>query len=241
MRALRSLSVRLLPHLAAAGVILLCVHLANWQFDRAAYKRDLVEGWEQAPALALETAASQAQEGPIQVDARGRFDNQRLILLDNQVRAGQAGVHVYTPFMPGGQDKTWLVNRGWHALPDRSAGLPAIETPGDTMSITGRLVDAPRVGRQLGEARALDAEDWPQLVTYLDLERVAEALGHGLGDRVILLDPEHPAHLTGDPWRPVVFGPDRHRAYAWQWITMAVVVFLIWIFLTWRWLGSLRK
>jgi hypothetical protein len=33
-------------------------------------------------------------------------------------------------------------------------------------------------------------------------------------DRVILLDPDHPAHLSGDEWQPVTFGPERHRAYA---------------------------
>lgn len=238
MPALRSLLIHTLPHLAAAGVIGLCLQLAGWQFERADYKRDLIDRWTQAPALPLETAARQEPDGPVQIDARGRFDNQRLVLLDNQVRAGWAGVHVFTPFRPEGQDRTWLVNRGWHELGDRSGSLPEIETPQGTVSITGRLADPPRVGRQLGEVRALDPDDWPQLVTYLDLERVENALETELAERVILLDPAHPAHLTGDNWQPVVFGPDRHRAYAWQWLTMAVVVFLIWIFLTWR---SIRK
>lgn len=229
--------LRWLPHVAAVLVILMCARLAVWQFDRAEEKRGLLDAWERADAVVLEESAGQ-EAVYARVRASGRFDPDRHILLDNQIRAGQAGVHVFTPFQPEGEERTWLVNRGWHPLTTRQAALPEIETPSGSLEIAGRIVDPPRVGRQLGEARNLDADDWPNLVTYLDLERVEKALGSELADRVILLEPNHSAHLTGDEWRPVNFGPDRHRAYAWQWITMAVVVFLIWVALTWR---SLRN
>lgn len=228
---------RWLPHLAAVLVILVCARLALWQFDRAEEKAGLLEAWAQADALALEHAGPGAV-AYARVQAAGRFEAGRNVLLDNQIRNGQPGVHVFTPFRPAGLDRSWLVNRGWHALPSRQTPLPRIETPEGRIEIAGRLSHPPRVGRQLGEARPLNEEDWPNLVTYLDLARVEDALGSELADRVILLDPAHPAHLTGDDWRPVNFGPDRHRAYAWQWITMAVVVFLIWAGLTWR---SLRN
>lgn len=233
-----SLIVRWLPHIAAVLVILGCLRLAAWQFDRAEEKRGLLQAWEQASAVSL--ARSEPAEGSAyaRVRATGRFDQSRHILLDNQIRGGQAGVHVFTPFTPEGMERIWLVNRGWHILTSRQDALPEIETPGGTVTIRGRLVDSPRVGRQLGEARALDSGHWPNLVTYLEPERVETALGTPLANRVILLSPDHPAHLTGDEWRPVNFGPDRHRAYAWQWLTMAAAVFLIWVALTWR---SLRR
>lgn len=224
---------RWLPHVAAVLVILMCARLAVWQFDRAEEKRGLLDAWELADAVTLEEAAGQAAVYA-RVRASGRFDPDRHILLDNQIRAGQAGVHVFTPFQPDGTERAWLVNRGWHPLKNRQAALPEIETPSESLVITGRIINPPRVGRQLGDARQLDSDNWPNLATYLDLERVETALGDELADRVILLEPDHPAHLTGDEWRPVNFGPDRHRAYAWQWITMAVVVFLIWVALTWR-------
>lgn len=238
--SLSSASVlRYAPHLAALLVIIMCGRLAAWQFDRADEKRTLMSAWESAPAVEL---GSSGETGPVpayaRVQAAGRFDTRRHVLLDNQIRRGRAGVHVFTPFRADGRDRLWLVNRGWHVLSDRSAPLPEIATPGHRIEISGRLTDPPRVGRQLGRARNLDAGEWPNLVTYLDLERVGEAFETALAEKVILLDPDHAAHLTGDEWQPVSFGPDRHRAYAWQWITMAVVVFLIWIALTWR---SLRK
>jgi cytochrome oxidase assembly protein ShyY1 len=229
--------IRVLPHLAAVLVVLMCGRLAIWQFDRAAEKRDVLQAWEGANAVSLDQAVS---DGTLygRVRAQGRFDTERHVLLDNQVRAGQAGVHVLTPFRPLDGRTAWLVNRGWHALPSRQRPLPRIDTPAGTVTIEGRVSHPPRVGRQLGEARALDPGDWPNLVTYLDIARVEDALELDLADRVILLDPAHDTHLTGDEWRPVSFGPDRHRAYAWQWITMGIVVFLIWVALTWR---SLRR
>lgn len=224
---------RYLPHVAAVLVIVMCARLAAWQFDRADEKRELLAAWESAPATELDR---DAEDGPAygRIRATGRFDTRRHVLLDNQIRGGRSGVHVFTPFRPDEAGALWLVNRGWHPLGDRNAPPPQIDTPDGSLELSGRLVEPPRVGRQLGEARALDADQWPNLVTYLDLERVASVFEAPLAGRVVLLDPGHPAHLTGDEWRPVNFGPDRHLAYAWQWITMAVVVFVIWIALTWR-------
>ncbi|RFP68968.1 SURF1 family protein, partial [Wenzhouxiangella sp. 15190] len=205
--------LRWLPHLAALLVILLCARLAVWQFDRAEEKHNLLESWEQAGAVTLDESAGQ-QAVYTRVRSTGRFDPSRHVLLDNQIRGGQPGVHVFTPFQPENTARTWLVNRGWHPLTNRQGALPEIETPSESLEITGRIVNPPRVGRQLGDARSLDADNWPNLVTYLDLERVETALGAELAERVILLQPDHPAHLTGDAWQPVNFGPDRHRAYA---------------------------
>ncbi|MDZ7789773.1 MAG: SURF1 family protein [Xanthomonadales bacterium] len=232
-----SLVFRWLPHIAAVLVILMCARLAVWQFDRADEKKDLIQAWEQAQPVAL--GEVDALDQPYaHTRATGRFDPDRHVLLDNQVRAGQVGVHVFTPFRPDGMERILLVNRGWHPLASRQAPLPEIDTPNEPLEITGRLANPPRVGLQLGEASPLAADKWPNLVTYLDLDRVEAALGNEVAGRIILLDPEHAVHLSGDEWQPVNFGPDRHRAYAWQWITMAVVVFLIWVALTWR---SLRK
>jgi surfeit locus 1 family protein len=238
MSSSRHLIIRLLPHAAALLVILMCARLAVWQFDRAEEKRTLLAAWQEAPAVSLDAADDRGDARYARIQARGRFDDTRQILLDNQIRNGQTGVHVFTPFRVQGQSTIWLVNRGWYPLPSRQGPLPEITASPNDIEITGRLVDPPRVGLQLGEARALDRGDWPQLVTYLDLDRVDEVIEQPLAARVILLDPAHASHLTGDDWQPVNFGPDRHLAYAWQWITMAVVVFLIWVFLTWR---SLRR
>lgn len=238
MTAFRQSIFRWLPHLAALFVILMCGRLAVWQFDRADEKRRLLEAWASAPPTSLAEAGEPGEARYLAIRTRGEFDADHHILRDNQIRNGQTGVHVFTPFQPTSGSVTWLVNRGWFPMPTRQGPLPEVDTPGGIVELQGRVVDPPRVGLQLGEARDLDPGQWPQLVTYVDLERIDAALEAELARRVILLDPEHPAHLTGDDWQPVNFGPKRHLAYAWQWITMALVVFLIWVALTWR---SLRR
>ncbi|HLR87520.1 MAG TPA: SURF1 family protein [Wenzhouxiangella sp.] len=222
-----------LPHIAAIAVIVVCFMLAGWQFDRADEKRALLRHWDNAPAAGLEQAEDHFSPYA-KIHARGRFDARQQILLDNQVRNGQAGVHVFTPFVPAGQSRIWLVNRGWHALPSRHSSLPHIDAPQGDVEIFGRLTKPPRAGLQLGEIPPLDTRQWPNLMTWLDMDVVARALGRNLAAHVVLLDPDHPAHLTGDAWQPITFTPERHLAYAWQWITMAVVVFLIWAGLSWK-------
>lgn len=220
---------RLVPHLAALVVIALCVKLALWQIERATERESLLADWQDAPAIAL----GESDERYARINARGRFDPQRHVLLDNQLRNMHPGVHVFTPFRPDDSDRVWMVNRGWQPMPERRA-LPEFTTPSGDIEIRGRLSDPPRVGLEIGRAAELDADHWPNLMTYFDLEHIRDALGDEVQGAVILLDPEHPAHLSGDEWQPVTFGPERHRAYAFQWLTMGAVVFIIWLALTIR-------
>jgi surfeit locus 1 family protein len=229
---------RLLPHLAAVLVLIACARLSLWQLDRAEEKALLIQHWETAAALDL--AALQRSQAPLYTElvGPGRFEPDRHILLDNQVRNNHPGVHVFTPFQPDGSDHIILVNRGWQPWIRRSGQWPEFETPTERIEISGRISDPPRVGFQLGEAEALDPDQWPNLMTYFDLERIREVLGENVADRVLLLDPEHPAHLSGDPWRLVNMGPEKHRGYAFQWASIGLAVFLIWLILTAR---SLRR
>ncbi|QOC21163.1 SURF1 family protein [Wenzhouxiangella sp. AB-CW3] len=224
-----------LPHVAAALVIGAAVYLTMWQLDRAEWKSELLADWESATASDL--AADEPPGRYALVEASGDFDQERHVLLDNQVRNMQPGVHVFTPFQPHGTDKTWMVNRGWQPLPRRDE-LPSFPTPGDSVTIAGRLSELPRVGLEIGRASELDPDHWPNLMTYFDLERIRDALGENVADRIVLLEPDHPAHLSGDEWEPVTFGPERHRAYAFQWASIGIVVFFIWLILTIR---SLRR
>ena len=93
--------------------------LGMWQMERKAEKQELFDRFENAPMMRVEQAIEQ-QERFARVEAWGRYDPQRHILLDNKVWQGRAGVHVLTPFtLKNG--RTLLVNRGWLPLPpDRS-------------------------------------------------------------------------------------------------------------------------
>lgn len=222
---------QLIPHLAAVLVLLLCARLALWQIERADQKQALLDQWESAPVGALIEFAELAQFAD--ASGYGQFDRTRHVLLDNQVRNNHPGVHVFTPFtLETGQ--VLMVNRGWQAWDRRAGSFPEFATPDASLVVAGRVSDPPRVGFQLGSAAPLDAHGWPNLMTYYDSDLIGEALGVELPDRVLLLDPDHPAHLSGDPWPTVNMGPERHIGYAVQWGGIGTAVLLIWVFLSYR-------
>lgn len=221
-----------LPHVAAVLALLLCARLALWQVERAAEKEQRLAQWQDAPTLALDPAEPPALFAT--VSAQGRFDPERHVLLDNQIRNNHPGVHVFTPFSPQDSDAIYMVNRGWQPWDRNAQTAPRIDTPDETVAITARVSDAPRVGLQLGEAAPLDPASWPNLMTYYDSERIRDALGQTVADNVLLLDPDHPAHLSGDEWPRVNMAPERHIGYAFQWASIGTAIFLIWLTLTVR-------
>lgn len=234
IRTLTSKLRILVPHLAALLVILGCGRLAVWQLDRADHKRELTEQWRDAPALSFGEVANEEVARYTRVEGRGRFDAERQVFLDNQIRLNHSGVHVFTPFIPEAGERLYLVNRGWQPWDRQSERWPRFATPTQPLRLTGRLSAPPRVGLQLGQAAPLDVDDWPNLMTYFDLERLRDAFGTDLAAQVVLLSPDHPAHLTGDEWQLINMGPERHTGYAFQWASIGLAVFIIWLFLTIR-------
>lgn len=219
-----------IPTLAAAVLIAACAALAAWQFQRAGDKAALIDAHANAGPVALARVDAETPRfAP--VAGRGRFLPEHQILLDNQVHAGRAGVHVYTPFARASDGRVFLVNRGWLPLGPTRNVLPRWETPSGTRELHGRLNDPPEVGMRLGEGMSTGGT-WPRLITYFDTTPVRKAIEAPVDERVIQLDPGHPAGFEDRDWQPVNFGPDRHTAYAWQWIAIGLTIAVIWILLT---------
>ena len=221
-----------LPHLAALLALLVCARLALWQIDRAEEKELRLKQWQTAPTLTLNPESPPPRFAT--VSTTGVFDSRRHVLLDNQIRNGHPGVHVFTPFQPADSETIYMVNRGWQPWDRNSDRAPQFSTPQGSIVITARVSDAPRVGLKLGEAAPLDPTSWPNLMTYYDDQRIQEALNAKLAGDVLLLDPSHPAHLSGDEWPQVNIGPERHLGYAFQWASIGLAIFLIWLTLTYR-------
>ena len=208
---------------------LLFLRLGLWQLDRKAEKEALFERFESAPALRLEEALDR-QVTFARVSALGRLDPERHLLLDNRVWQGRAGVHVLTPLTLD-DGRTLLVNRGWLPLPADRRSLPVFATDGSEQLVQGRLAPLPEEGLRLGDADVLAADDWPQLVTYLDLEAAAGALDRPLLPWILQLDAEDPNGFEGRDWQPAVMGPETHGAYAVQWLALLATALVIWIVL----------
>lgn len=206
--------------------------LGWWQLDRMKAKQSLQSSFNDATELGLDEAV-QGDVPFARVSSNGRFDSERHILLDNQVLNGKAGVHVFTPFRTMNGTEI-LVNRGWKPMaPDRGS-LPEIWTPTVPVRISGILAPPPEHRQKLGEPDELTRDDWPQLVTYLDIATASAALDATLPSWVIWLDPEDPNGFDGRDWAPAVMTPERHRAYAVQWFALAATALAILVVLSIR-------
>jgi len=206
----------------------LFLRLGLWQLDRKAEKTLLFERFESAPEMGIEQAIASRQEFA-RVEAFGRYDPQRHVLIDNRISNGRAGVHALTPFQLS--DGRWLlVNRGWLPLPPDRSSLPAVPTDESPRTIRGRLAAThSSSGPRLGEADILLTDRWPQLVTYFDLAAISSALGEPLQPWIVQLDAEDASGFGDRQWSPAVMEPSVHGAYAVQWLALSLAALIIWI------------
>ena len=213
--------------------------LGSWQSQRAEEKQGLEIQHRTAPPLSLATAIERGSRfSP--VDLIGQYDPRRHILLDNQIWQGRAGVYVFTPFYTTG-GKVILVNRGWLPLaPDRKT-LPDIPTPEQQVILKGSLNTLPVPGRILGAADQIRQEQWPQLVTYLNLSDISESLDTSLEDWVIQLSKSEPSGFEGRDWKPVFLSSERHRGYAFQWFALVAACIVMWVYLGFRKPSGINK
>jgi len=206
--------------------------LGWWQINRMEAKQSLIDEFDSAGSVTLEEALENNARFA-RVSATGRFDTKRNVLLDNMILSGRPGVHIYTPFTTF-SGTTILVNRGWKPLAADRRSLPEVWTPTVPVGLRGILAPPPEHRQKLGEPDKLASDSWPQLVTYLDIETVSDALREELPAYVVLLAADDPAGFEGRDWSPVVMTPDRHLAYAVQWFALAIVALVFSIILSIR-------
>jgi surfeit locus 1 family protein len=219
------------PTVATLLLLPLLMGLGIWQLERASWKQGLVdmhEGQGRLSPIAFDTVGDDNDLQYRRVFARGYYDMERQLLLDNRTYNGHAGYHVLTPLKLADSDRVVLVNRGWVPVGSSRAVLP--EIPGTRGEV---LVDAiiklpPVKFFRLGEADEQNAT-WPKVVQQLQLESLGEMLGVKLEPLILLLDKQDEFGFIRD-WKPV-YGvtPDKHRAYAVQWFTLAAVLLMIYV------------
>jgi surfeit locus 1 family protein len=237
MTGIRLGSYRFAPTLwpTLVFVVLLCLlmSLGLWQIDRAGDKQALIErraDGEAAAMLDLNRLQSVVESDRYRLaSVRGHYDGRQQWLLDNRVYRGQAGYHVFTPFVPeGAHAPRLLVNRGWVSVGASRDFLPQLPVPDGEVTLTGRL-DAPAsVGIVLGEPPLESVEDRVVLQS-LDIAALERARGLGLLGYALVIDGGEPGGLQYD-WSPIPpFGPEKHLGYAVQWFGLAVALTIIYL------------
>jgi cytochrome oxidase assembly protein ShyY1 len=222
--------------LALAGVALFAA-LGAWQVRRGHEKAALFAAFAGAfgqPPVGLDRARREAgaSRHPHVVLA-GRYDPLHAWVLDDQRRDGRDGVMVYDLFEPAAGGPPLLANRGFLAR-DAAGREPAIPPPPPGLQRVDALyAPPPGIGLRLGGNALARQSTWPKTSIYLDLVEVAADLGRPLDPHVLLLAPEPGSAFVRD-WKPDVFPPERHYAYAFTWFSFVAVVLAAFTAVHWR-------
>ena len=220
------------PTLVTLLLLPMLIGLGLWQLERAAWKQELVDAHAASTQLApvdpgwLLASGEPAAFRPVRL--RGQYDLAHQLLLDNRTYRGHAGYHVLTPLRIADGESVVLVNRGWVPTGLDRAVLPELPGPAGPVVIEAVTSLLPEKLFRLGDVEERN-EGWPKVVQQRDLAQFEQLLGTGLLPVILLLDASNDHGFVRE-WQPV-YGvtPDKHRAYAMQWFTLALVLLLIYL------------
>ncbi len=213
-------------------VFSLLIKLGFWQSDRALEKEQRQQriselSQQQALTLTQVLALRDLPDGindlPIELD--GVFVEDKVFLLDNQPDEGRLGYRVYQVMTTN--DYAVLVNLGWvQGSIDRNV-LPAVTAMTGQHVITGHVREV-EVGMQL-QAQNLANPSWPLRVQQIELDKFSPLITKKLLPFVVYLDKTEAIGYKKN-WQAIVMPPEKHRAYAFQWFSLALawISLMIW-------------
>jgi surfeit locus 1 family protein len=208
----------------AATIIGVAVTLAlgNWQLGRGAQKRELKARYEtQAaqPPIHVGAEVLRAEDMDLRrAEARGVFEPQYTVFIDNRIHRGVPGYHVMMPLKIEGSDRYVLVNRGWVARPALRSELPALRTPNGVVAISGTAI-VPKPAPFERMDRVAEGRIWQNLT----VPRYAEANPIRVQPFVIRQDSALDDGLVRS-WPAPDFGVEKHYGYAFQWFALAATL-----------------
>lgn len=163
----------------------------------------------------------------LRLQLQGKVQSKQYWLLDNRTLNGQPGYDVLTLFYPTGSALGLLVNFGWVPQGLSRNKLPQIDLPEQQLRITVQLKQGDLAGFYLpGAERA--GTGWPKLIQFIDVHQQAQQSQAQLVDFIAYAVDSR--GFAQPHYQPVVMPPEKHRAYALQWLLLslsAAVVFIL--------------
>ena len=215
------------------------VKLGLWQSERAIEKelrlKKMVE-LEQQSAFSLSqllalkasnTDPTYINDFPITIE--GDFNPDIVFLLDNQTNKSSLGYRAYQVINV--DQYKLLVNLGWlqgsinrDNIPDVTPLIGKHRFKGHIRFIEKGLMLTPQ---------KLAAKKSPLRVQQIDLENFSTLIGTQLLPFVVYLDKNEALGFEKN-WQPIVMPPEKHRAYAFQWFSLAIAWLLLMIWASYR-------
>ena len=157
----------------------------------------------------------------IPVTVKGRFKTP-IMFLDNQPNGKKLGYRVIQPVEI--QTGTLLVNLGWVAGSIDRSVLPKVEALTGTRQFIGHI-RIPEQGVIISE-KVIENFDQALRIQFLDLAKISQETGQNLLPFVVYLDKNERIGFEKN-WQPIVMPPEKHRAYSFQWFSLATAWMLL--------------
>ncbi|WP_417578738.1 SURF1 family protein [Nitrincola sp.] len=196
------------------SLMLVGLALANWQWQRAAEKTELLTQWAATEMLYNPVVEP---ENLAQVTLTGHFLAEETLWLDNRILQGQVGVAVLTPFVSD-SGHWWLIQRGFIATVVDRRVEPEVTTPNSSLEVSGYWQQLQQGNLVFGDNRegnrlqSLDLSPWSHLPQPHFQGVVHQSAGDG---------------QLASWWKPSQMPPERHIAYAVQWLCLAVLALVV--------------
>lgn len=208
------------------------ISLGLWQLAREQEKRELQSLYDLRQSglpLSLDQIDwAMADLSYQKVQVNGSFDNAHYFLLDNRIREGRVGYEVLMPFLTD-SGSTLILNRGWIAQGESRAVLPLLMPVDGQVSVEGILYVPLSDQFVLSEIQESNSGTWPRVVQKIDIPAWSTALGRDLMPYSVRISQNSPGALEAS-WQTINMLPEKHRAYAVQWFTMALALLLMYLY-----------
>ena len=228
---------------AAAIGISAAISLADWQTRRGDASLALqaqLDAAERAPPLDIAPSRLSIEDAtaavPRKVRVSGVFDPAGTVYLDNRTLNGVAGFYVLTALVIGEGLPDVLIDRGFkaHDMLDR-AHIAAAMPPSGRVDIEGMAVARPSALLELG---GKSEHRVPGIWQNLDYTAYEQATGRSVA-RFVIRDSggaqsDNAADGLRREWPRPASGVEKHRGYAFQWYSLAVLIAALAGFFGWK-------
>jgi len=227
--------LKLLLYAVATAIVLVMIRLGSWQLSRAEEKQTIQNFVVEQQTKEFDLGAQSVSKDNLyqQAFGLGEYLNEQGILIDNQVLDGKVGYHVVTPFRLEKNDQIILVNSGWVPIGASRSVKPKTVLPEGRLNISGRL-QKPHAQPPIWQDNTLLVQDgaWQ----FLSLDEFSIRAGLKVAPLILELEPslvgvggyERKWRVYDDTWI------NRHKAYALQWFSMAIVFTFMCLMLEFR-------
>lgn len=215
------------------------IKLGLWQSDRAIEKEvrleRIVELKQQNSLSLVQVLALKASNPQVDyindfpVTIEGDFLPEPIFLLDNQTNKNSLGYRVYQVVTSG--EHAVLVNLGWTQGSIDRQKLPKVTALVGPYKFQGHVRFIEK-GIMLMEQK-FEGNQWPLRIQQVELEKFSTLIGVQLLPFVVYLDKKEGLGFVKN-WKPIVMPPEKHRAYAFQWFSLAVAWLSLMIWASYR-------